>query len=142
MSIHVEVRGRTAAQLRELAEAPLNSARENLVRESMISALQTVVERNPVRTGQARAAWVQSLEELGGTAPAGWEGPQGTGVSTGRGLGMLSVDEGDETSRIEATNAVDYIAYLEYGTSKKAPFAMVRSALHQLRSRLSSFFRL
>lgn len=142
MSIDVEVHGRTAAQLRELAEAPLKSARENLVRESMISALQTVVERNPVRTGRARAAWVQSLEELGGTAPAGWEGAQATGVATGRSLGMLSIDDGDETSQIEATNAVDYIAYLEYGTSKRAPFAMVRSALNQLKSRLASFFHL
>jgi hypothetical protein len=141
MSIEIQVRGRTSEQLRDLAGASLKSTRENLVREAMIESLQKIVEQNPVRTGQARAAWVQSLEELGGTPPAGWEGPQPTGVETGRRLGTLSIDDGDEISRIEATNAVHYISYLEYGTSRMAPFAMVRSALLQLQTRLSQLFR-
>jgi hypothetical protein len=36
---------------------------------------------------------------------------------------------------------VHYISYLEYGTSRMAPFAMVRSALLQLQTRLSQLFR-
>jgi len=132
--------GNPAETIRQQAGPKLDAARADLVREAMIQALQRVIERNPVDTARSRAAWVNALEELGGIAPAGWEGPHPTAVEQGRSLSELNWNEETSRSRISVTNGVDYVSDLEYGTSRKSPFAMVRTALIQVARQTVDFF--
>lgn len=142
MHMEIRMRGDAATRLRQLAGKQLASARTNLVREAMVEALQATIENNPVATGRSRAAWVVALEELGGTPPAGWEGTAPRGTEEGRQLGSLSQDESADQSSVAATNAVHYVTFLEYGTSRKAPVAMARRGLLRAARRLAEWFRL
>jgi len=141
MFVEFRVEGDAAAKIRELAGKRLEDARETLVKEAMVRTLQETIVRNPVETGRARAAWVRSLEELGGAPPAGWEGPSGSGVGEGRMQGRLTQHTAQGGTEIEASSTVPYVGYLEYGTSKKAPFAMVRSAVWRMAFRVRGLFR-
>lgn len=141
MSLRFQLEGDAAEKIRQLAGTRLESARTQLVREAMINTLQATIERNPVDTARSRAAWVSSLEELGGTPPAGWEGPHPTAADAGRQLGDLSLNDSGQISEARAVNAVSYISFLEYGSSGRSPKAMVRGALQQVAGRLREFFR-
>ncbi|WP_437225296.1 hypothetical protein SH661x_004003 [Planctomicrobium sp. SH661] len=142
MKIEVRVEGEAAERIRDLCGQRLEDARSQLIRDAMIETLQRVIERNPVDTARSRAAWVRSLEELGGTPPAGWEGPHPSQVDAGRRAGKLTVENSKGISIASAMNFVHYVPFLEYGTSRMSPFAMARAGLQQVRSRLQELFRL
>ncbi len=142
MNIEFQVEGDAAERIRDLASAPLASARRELIHQAGIQCLQAIVEANPVETGRSRSAWVAALEQLGGSAPAGGEADGTVGVSEGRGQGQAELADDGQISHVKASNQVSYVPYLEYGTSKMAPFAMVRKSLLQLRTTLASLFRL
>lgn len=110
--------------------------RRQAVEETFRELLAETIRLNPVETARSRAAWVAALEQLGGLPPAGWQGPQPTGESEGRGLGRLDHDDGADVTDIAATNGVRYVPFLEYGTQRMAPFGMVRRALSRARHRL------
>ena len=109
-------------------------ARRGLVRRVSRAALVGAIENNPVDTARARAAWVADLEQLGGAAPAGWEGshPESAAIAEGRDLGDVEARDETQVTEIAATNRVDYINYLEYGTRRMSPFEMVRRSLQKL----------
>jgi hypothetical protein len=142
MRMEVRVSGDAAEDLRQLAGSRLDSARQELVREAMIQTLQEIILGNPVDTARSRAAWVTSLEALGGSPPSGWEGPHPTAIAEGRGQGKLSLQETRGESRATADNSVDYVPLLEYGTSRMAPYAMVRRSLVRVAGGIASLFRL
>ncbi|SFH68502.1 hypothetical protein [Planctomicrobium piriforme] len=142
MQIDIQIEGDAADRIRELSEGPLQSARRIMVQEAMVQCLQATIAGNPVDTARSRAAWVQPLEQLGGSPPSGWEGPHPTAVEEGRRLGQLIQQESDQASTVSASNGVRYIGYLEYGTSRMAAVAMVRRSLLQVRSALAGLFRL
>ena len=89
-------------------------ARRGLVRRVSRAALVGAIENNPVDTARARAAWVADLEQLGGAAPAGWEGshPESAAIAEGRDLGDVEARDETQVTEIAATNRVDYINYL------------------------------
>jgi hypothetical protein len=105
--------------------------RQIYIRNKANLALTLIIQRNPVDTARSRASWVESLEELGGQAPGGWEGPHAlfNAISEGRSAGSMQLDHDLETTGITVSSGVSYIGYLEYGTSHMQPFAMVRTAL-------------
>jgi len=142
MRIEFGVQGDAAEKLRELAGSRLANARREMVRAAMVEALQQTIQRNPVDTGRSRAAWASSLEELGGTLPAGWEGPHPSAIDEGLGLGRLDMNESASSSEIQSVSEVSYLSALEYGTSRMAPFAMVRSSLAIIAGRLRELFSL
>lgn len=49
-------------------------ARRDMVESAVRQTLFNTIRGNPVDTARSRASWVQSLERLGGTPPAGWPG--------------------------------------------------------------------
>ena len=100
--------------LDRLRRQSIPRARQHLIEEVMRRALVQTIEHNPIRTGRSRQAWEACLEQIGGGAA---------------GEGTVQNSNTDETTTIEATNNVNYVPYLEYGTSHMAPFAMVRDAL-------------
>lgn len=143
MQLTIEIDDQVSARLQELAESDLPESRRRLVQDATREALQRTIEMNPVDTGRSRAAWVAALTQAGGSPPPGWRGPhpQGGAIAQGASLGGLEPsDEGDTTS-LTARNQVQYVAFLEYGTSRMSPFAMVRRALAFTQQRVRSLFR-
>jgi hypothetical protein len=143
MDIKVHVDDRVSAQLRELIDGDLPESRRDLVADAMRAALAHVVRLNPVETGRSRAAWTAALEQFGGGSPAGPGGSQGTAsaIAEGRRLGSVERVEQESMTEAAASNAVRYVKYLEYGTSKMAAFAMVRRALASVQQQVGRWFR-
>lgn len=129
-------------RLSGLRDTVIPEVRHAAVRDEMLSALEVVVQANPVDTGRSRSAWVHGIEQLGGAAPADWAGGQATLGALGEGAAaaFVTVDESPQTSAIAVENGVPYIAFLEYGTRGQPPRSMVRrgiqSALQGLVDRL------
>jgi hypothetical protein len=142
MQIEFRLEGDAVERIRDLAGEPVDLARQTLSEQALRAALTQIVASNPVETGRSRGAWVESLEQLGGTPAAGWEGSQPTAVEEGRRQGQLLSQQLSGRTVLSAVNGVSYVRYLEYGTSRMAPFAMVRRSLRSLVPRLGDWFRL
>ncbi len=136
MRIDVLVTDSLTPAIRQFASRQLPQRRDAATESTLRDTLTDVVRLTPVETGRSRAAWVASLEELGGRPPAGWQGPQPTGEVEGRSAGQLTRQYTQDTSEAVAENRVAYVPFLEYGTSRMSPFAMVRASLVQARQRL------
>lgn len=110
-------------------------SRRRLVRRVTRTVLAKTIEYNPVDTARARAAWVESLEQLGGQAPPGWQGSrsESEAIDEGRSRSGLTEANESEQSEIRITNRVDYINYLEFGTRKMSAFQMVERSLRTVR---------
>lgn len=145
MRIHIEIIDNVTSAARRFVSATLPQRRREAVESALRETLAEVIVLNPVETARSRAAWVGSLEELGGTAPANWQGPHPTQDAEGRTAGRLIRQHEPDTSSVSASNAVSYVPLLEYGTSRLSPFAMARRALWLTRERtlgrLSRLFR-
>jgi hypothetical protein len=139
MDIKVQVDDRVSGRLRELIDQDLPESRRDLVQDAMREALSQVAKLNPVETGRSRAAWVVALEQFGGGPVAA----QGVAAAIAEGARLGSVERGEQESITEAaaTNAVRYVKYLEYGTSKMGAFAMVRRALASVQQQVERWFR-
>lgn len=111
----------------------LPQRREQLLASVAQSILAETIQQNPVDTGRSRAAWVAPLEQLGGTPPQGWPGPHPNekALQEGQQAGSLERQQTESTTDLQVTNAIDYIAYLEYGTEKTAPQSMLRKAINK-----------
>lgn len=140
MKIEITIEGNAVENIRQKSGAELESARSNLIRDAAIQTLQRIILLNPVETACSRAAWVNMLEELGGTPPSGWEGSHPSAIEQGRQLGQLALNEASSQSEARLTNGVNYVSYLEYGTSRMSPFAMARTALRQVSGLLGELF--
>jgi hypothetical protein len=136
MRINLQIDDAIGPALRRFLRTDLPEHRRVVVDETLRDVLADVVQLNPVDTARSRAAWVSSLEQLGGQAPAGWQGPSPLGEAEGRAAGDLSRQSDADRSSAAATNAVPYAGFLEYGTSAMRPYGMVRRTLWQARERL------
>ena len=87
----------------EQARDNLSQNRREYARGLSARVMNRVKERTPVDTGRARAGW----------------------------NGEIGVEEEGEVTKISTTNEVDYIAFLEFGTTRTPARAMVRSSLSQ-----------
>lgn len=86
----------------------------------------------PVDTGFARASWYVSLNDLSGKASEGAAGSKVTHDKSGRStmqMGFHAVGAAKIGDTIWILNNVPYIINLEYGSSKQAPYGMVRLVL-------------
>lgn len=143
MGVSVSLEILDGVQLRRrlgvIKEGDVPRSRRRLVRRVSRSVIERTVENNPVDTARSRAAWVESLEQLGGQGPPDWQGPhpEGTAIGEGRSRGGVQQLEATELTEIQATNAVDYINYLEFGTRKMSPFQMVERSLRSVRPAIS-----
>ena len=91
--------------------------------------------RHPVLSGRSRAAWYPSVQGLGKKFDfsAGVKGQNKVAEGKNKGdfnshLGPIYLDK-----FVEMINSVDYILFLEMGSSQQAPWGMVRVALRKLR---------
>lgn len=128
MKLTIELTGDAADSLRERARTKLPVERRDLVERLLRRSLSQIVIENPVDTGRSRAAWARVLEQLGGFVP-GWQGRDAIAMREGSRSGKLAIVESAQSTTASATNSVKYIPFLEYGTHRSAPVAMVRRAL-------------
>ncbi|MFO1022583.1 MAG: hypothetical protein U0903_18085 [Planctomycetales bacterium] len=123
--------GEVAERMRRWGTDDVLRRREEFVRGATEFAVNQAVERTPVREARARGSWVKSLVELGGVPPADWEGshPNAAAVIEGEESGDVTHSSQSTLTEYRVTSRVRYINYLEYGTRKMDPFAMVRESL-------------
>jgi hypothetical protein len=142
MNIRIEIDERVSQRFDELSRDKLREARRDMVEEALRQTLGDTIRVNPVDTGRSRAAWVSALRQLGASPPDGWQGshPDAGAISQGAGRGLLEIADEESRSAASAVNAVDYVGYLEYGTSRMAPFAMARQALLRVQQSVAALF--
>jgi hypothetical protein len=140
MRIQVQIDGGDLRRLKDLAEYQVPDARRRMVDRGMEATLESTIRLNPVETGRSRVAWQAALDQLRGEASdvsiAG--GPIGEGA----GQGSLDHRHDKTTTTASARNAVSYVPFLEYGTSRMAPFQMVRRSLAAVRNVIAGWFEL
>lgn len=143
MRLRIEIDEHVSQRFEELSRDDLDDARREMIEDAMRQTLGDIIRLNPVDTARSRAAWAASLAQLGVSPPAGWQGPhpQPGAIAEGIASGVLETVEGDSQSTAMAANAVHYVPYLEYGTSRMAPFAMVRLALLRMQQTVGALFR-
>ena len=133
MKINFEFDGNLSEAIRTLGNEQIPKSRREMVNALTQQTLETTRRETPIDTGRSRAAWSSALTQAGQNGSA-------SGAASEEGHAVQS-----ETATISATsstNRVPYIAYLEYGTSKMAPFAMVRKSLAKVISQISHLFRI
>lgn len=140
MNLRIEIDDAATSALRELAADQLPRARSQMVTNAATQVLEAIAENHPVRTGRARAAWSSALGQLGGQPT--FPGSDPAAIAEGRGRGSASVSDDGDRTLASATNSVDYIPFLEYGTSRMAPRATVRRSLAALASQIAALFSL
>jgi len=104
-----------------------------------------IIRKTPVDTGRARAGWLVAYSKLGGSGK--WisfgktipKSRSGKGFSRaqvikGQGEGSYTEHLGKYMNKwVEIVNGVSYIIFLEYGSSRQAPYGMVRVSMRELR---------
>ena len=118
MTIQIESNGP------QLDDQLISPSRNKLVSELMQSVLERVIAYQPVETGRTRNVW-RALA---------------SSVASLRESGLVSVTDGEvvtslqrTSTQIDVTNGVEYLPFVEYGTSQQQPVAMVRQALMETR---------
>ena len=128
--LQIELDDQVSDYLRELRTNGVPAARRDLIRQLMSASLDRVQDLNPVHTGRSRDAWRAALQAVDSGTTSGESDDQSVNLS-----------DDQNTTSIEAMNAVPYVAFLEYGTSHMRPIAMVRRALQEIRHRVAQLFR-
>jgi hypothetical protein len=146
MRLHITANLQPLLDRLRALQRTLPARRQALTRPLAQQVLQQTIQSNPVDTARSRAAWVAPLEQLGGTPPQNWQGPHPnpTAIKEGANAGTLTQSQTDHVTSLAISNAVPYIAYLEYGTRQAAPQSMLRRSLtaliHTLQSTLTNLF--
>lgn len=109
----------------------LNINLSQVIRKVSLDIWNGVTRRTPVDTGRARASWNLSEEFVNlSTAPETTSNPNAVGkrgLITGKG------------KTVWVTNNVDYIEFLENGSSKQAPTGMVNITLAEAAAKIRSY---
>lgn len=93
--------------------------RQRLVRKTARKLLQRIAQLTPVDTGRAQSSWLLAAQQLQPETAANTATPD-LQITEGS-IGSLSI--------ITIVNQVPYMPFLELGTSRMSPFAMIRRAL-------------
>jgi hypothetical protein len=94
----------------------------------VLEALKRVVLKTPVDTGRARGNWQVTI---GSPAEGQLEGTGSSDAVIARGLAVLANLQPYQIVWI--SNNVDYIEFLEHGSSKQAPEGMLALTIEELR---------
>ncbi len=129
MSLEFEIEDNLTDAIKRFMEHELPTARQELVNEIAADVLSQTADANPVATGRSQNAWLAAAQQL-------------SGGRSQEGEGRLTTSHEEATTLVTASNDVPYVHYLEYGTSKMAPVAMLRQALTGVIGRISGMFHL
>ena len=123
----------------------VNIADEIVLKKFAFDLIKKIIEKSPVDTGRSRAGWYVAMEKLGGgyvfdrqskkpvrdsaIDPKGYSESE---VALGKGEGSYTQSLTGKLKWIELVNGVNYIIFLEYGSSQQAPYGMVRLSMREL----------
>ena len=126
---------------RDLTRGMERNAAEKTLKGIAFEFTSRVMARNPVDKGRSRAAWTPFLKRInfpsGGLVRAGaGAGPEFSpeAVRQGESEGSVNFDLNGPKQSITITNAVPYIASLEFGSSDQAQAGMVRITMRELKA--------
>jgi hypothetical protein len=108
------------------------------IRHISLDLLKRIIEKNPVDTGRSRAAWYPYLESRG--AVFSEAGRDAHVIKEGRSRGGFKERFDILQPYVEIRNGVRYIKFLEYGSSGRSPYGMVRVSMAELRGRATRAF--
>lgn len=109
--LRLSVNTRTlSAALQRFASTDHPRERLDSLRQLARRTLNEIVANTPVETGRARRSWIEAQSSLADPAR-----------------------HSAQSTELQATSRVPYMVFLEYGTRRIAPVAMVRQALAQAR---------
>jgi hypothetical protein len=96
-----------------------------------IDLLTRIIMKNPVDTGRSRAGWYAYLDKknVSHSSP----GKNGKAINEGRSKGNFVERFDILKPYIEIRNGVVYVKYLEYGSSGRSPYGMVRISMTEIR---------
>lgn len=105
-----------------------------LQKKLVLEALRRIVQKTPVDTGRARGNWQVTI---GGPASGVLERLDKDGSETIQ-KGLAAVASLPDFQVVWISNNLEYIEFLESGSSKQAPKGMVRLTILQLREMVRS----
>jgi len=108
----------------DLIARSVGSALDRAVRKAALAADQTAVLATPVDTGRARANWIVTVGDPAGEADRPNDKSGQSAIAQGQ--GQIAARRPGET--IYITNNVEYIGFLEEGSSAQAPNGMLQAA--------------
>lgn len=97
-----------------------------VLKKMAFDLLSKMVYRTPVRYGRARAGWSAAGAALGVHVPTSPESKPGDSFYEEQLTGDVKV--------IRMVNKVNYIIYLEYGSSQQAPLGMLRVSMAEIQA--------
>ena len=106
--------------IRDRLQQSIAAARSQLVQSATEAALTDIIQSVPVETGETKNEWEAELSRIEATLPS----------SSTADLSLQS-----------ASNRIEQMVYIEYGTAHMRPRSIVGSAFARLQARLSSLFR-
>jgi hypothetical protein len=98
------------------------------IKKISLEALRRVVQKTPVDTGRARGGWQVTFNQPS-KSPTGNTDPSGSGTIS---AGASKINQLNKPAAVFITNNVEYIIYLEDGTSDQAPKGMVAITIQEL----------
>jgi len=101
-----------------------------LQKKLVLEALQRIVKKTPVDTGRARGNWQTTIGESAEAALIAIDKNGGATIAKG----LAAIAELPPYSIVWISNNVNYIEFLEAGSSKQAPSGMVSLTVEELRS--------
>jgi len=104
-------------RLTHLRQKQITRFRDRLTTTVLEAVVRQVVARHPVETGRSRDAWQNATQQLSG---------QAAGNPTD---GTARRFHDQDRTTAEVTNDVDYVVYLENGTTKMPPHHMVARSM-------------
>ena len=117
--------------VRQLLKGMPKEVEEVAIRKVAIDFLAAVIKKTPKDTARAQAGWQSYLIDHGLPSPVSGD-PEA--IIQGTAEGTWDERFTSRESWIEIINAVEYIIYLEYGSSGQAPAGMMRLTFREFQA--------
>ena len=131
---------------------------EDVIRRVALQIFREVIQRTPVDTGRARAGWQVTINEPGTFVPSSTlsghqktratdeqrkiVGGQQRAASNVFAQGPVDIGSFQAGDVVFIVNNVNYVIYLEQGTSQQAPAGMVAVTLAKVKTELEAIIAL
>lgn len=100
---------------------------DKLVKKVAMAIDQTVVMATPVDTGRARANWIASLDAASSSTTQATDKGGAQAIAAAR--ATINGYDGDTNAEVHITNNLEYIGFLNDGSSAQAPSGFIRKAI-------------
>ena len=101
----------------------------NATRKIALELHNSIVEKTPVDTGRARASWMIQLDSPSEAVPPPGEYGRDNGRTREQQRVLKQLKDEDPYHEIWISSNLEYIEFLENGSSKQAPVGMVAVSL-------------